>query len=231
MDETGLHWKHALYSTLAPKAMRHSSRMTLLLCVNSTGSDRLPVWVIASEKKPDSLDGLDPGASGAVWYSSESISMTSDPMQEWLSNFYSHIGSQRSVILLLDNLSAHQKGVRLAPPPSNIRIQWLPPGTTDRNQPLDQRVIRAFKSGYRKIWQMHIIEKMYKEPGNPIHTVSPELAVHWIVQIWKHGIKNQTIHKSFHESSVLQPQPPSSLASRDLPDPAARPGGFVDLSE
>jgi DDE superfamily endonuclease. len=63
-------------------------------------------------------------------------------MREWLLSFYSHIGIQRSVLLLMDNFSAHLQGVELTPPPSNIRIQWLPTNTTNIYQPLDQGIIK-----------------------------------------------------------------------------------------
>lgn len=215
MDEILLSWRHPFYTALAPESTKNCSQMTLALCVNSTGSDRFPVWTITSEKKPISLDGSDPRAFGAVWQSSEIISMTSEAMQEWLLYFYSYIGARRSVILLLDNVQAHKKGVELTPPPPNIRIQWLPPGTTSRYQPLDQGINRTLKNHYRQIWLKHMIQKLYDgESMNPIHTVSPELAVRWVIQIWKNQITHETINDCFRKSSVI-PSRFSSFASED----------------
>ena len=67
MDETVLSWRHALYGALVPESAKDSSQITLALCVSATGSDRLPVWAISSEKKPVSIDWLDPKSFGAVW--------------------------------------------------------------------------------------------------------------------------------------------------------------------
>ena len=211
MDESLISWKHVLYPALAPESAKHSTQMTLALCVNSTGSDKMPVWIITSEKKPISLDGLDPRAFGAVWQFSETMSMTSRVMQEWLLNFYSHIGSKRSVILILDNTKPHREGIKSTPPPTNIQIQWLPPGTTNHYQPLDQGINHTLKKHYRQIWLKRIFQNMYGgSPMNPSHTTSPELAVHWIAQIWKHQISSKLIQNGFYKSSILQTQPTSN---------------------
>lgn len=193
--------------------------MTLVLCVNTTGSDRLPVWIIGPEGKPSTMRELDTGASGATWHFSKNPSMTYLAMQEWLLYFYSHIGKKRSIILLLDNLGAHRKGVKLAPPLSNIRIQWLPPKCTSLYQPLDQGIIRTFRSHYQRIWLKYMIQKMYGDFANPLHTISPELAVYWILQIWQHHITCETIHTCFQKSGIIQPKR-SSLTSERLSDPS-----------
>lgn len=218
MDESLLSWKHVQCPALAPELMRQGTQMTLALCVNSTGTDKLPAWVITSEKKPISLDVSNPETFGAAWKSSESMLMTSGLMQEWLLYFYSHIGNKRSVILLLDNVHHHKEGLKSSPPPSNIRIQWLPPGTTKRYQPLDQGINRVLKNHYRQLWLKRVFQNLYdEEPINPIHTMSSELAVHWLAQIWKHEVTNKTIQNSFDKSTLLQPRQ-LSIASKDLPD-------------
>lgn len=211
MDETRLHWKHVLHATLAP----NTSLMTLLLCVNSTGSDRLPIWIMGSEKEPVSFHELDPEMAGAVWLPTENQSMIHTVMEKWLLYFYSHVGNERSVVLLLDNLGAHRKGVELTPPPSNIRIQWLPPRSTSRYQPLDLGIIGTLRSHYQKIWLKNMIPKIYGDFVNPVPTMPPELAVCWILQVWKHHIANTTIHDCFCKSSVIQHQHPF-LTSGDM---------------
>lgn len=54
---------------------------------------------------------------------------------------------QRRVLLVMDNCSAHDvTGLHL----KNVNIQFLPPNSTSRLQPLDQGIIALFKRDYRK---------------------------------------------------------------------------------
>ena len=75
--------------------------------------------------------------------------MNSFIMKDWLLAFYRHIGPH-IVLLTMDNLPAYLSGLELAPPLSNIRIQWLPPNSTSRFQPLNQGIIQNFKVYYQK---------------------------------------------------------------------------------
>lgn len=134
MDETGLFWRRApstgLSSNNLPGIKKDKTRITLVACVNCTGADRLPLWIIGKSKVPRSLRGLNIQALGGVWTSNKKSWMTSLIMKDWLLAFYAHIGCQRSVLLLMDNFPAHLGGVELVPPPTNIRVQWLPSNST-----------------------------------------------------------------------------------------------------
>ena len=71
MDETGLFWRQATSSGLSthnrPGIKKDKSWITLVACVNSTGSDSLPIWFIGTAKTPLSLRGLSIRALGGVW--------------------------------------------------------------------------------------------------------------------------------------------------------------------
>lgn len=64
--------------------------------------------------------------------------MTGNIMEEWLTAFYRHIGTERKV-LTMDNFRGHKKGLIKLPPPPNVTVIWLPPNATSQFQPLDQR--------------------------------------------------------------------------------------------
>lgn len=223
MDETGLFWRQTPSSGLAtqlrPGMKKDKAWITLVVSVNSTGSDRLPIWIIGNAKTQRSLRGLNIEALGGVWKSNKKSWMNSLIMRDWLLHFYSHIGPQRSVLLILDNFSAHIQGVELTPPPSNIRIQWLPANSTSLFQPLDQGIINTLKIHYHRNWLQYMIQR-YEEFLDPINTMTLYHAVHWILQVWKHDITNTTIYNCFRKSSVIQPHLPC-LPSEPQPDLSA----------
>ena len=68
--------------------------------------------------------------------------------QEWLKDFDYQIaqkhGGQR-VLLLLDNCTSHKLQGLVLP---HVEVYFLPPNTTSKIQPMDARVIIAFKRCY-----------------------------------------------------------------------------------
>src|SRR5437762_8115798 len=107
MDETGLYWRRVISKGLTtaklPGAKKDKSRISLVLCSNATGSEKLPLWLIGKSKKPRALRSVNLQALGAVWKASTKAWMNSDIMADWLRTFYRYIGSSRQVLLLMDN--------------------------------------------------------------------------------------------------------------------------------
>jgi len=136
-------------------------------------------------------------------------------MAEWLQSFYSSIDSRRSVLLLMDNFSAHISGVELAPPPPNIRIQWLPPNATSLYQPLDQGIISNLKHYYKKQWIKFMIEQ-YEQLLDPHKIISLAFTVRWITTAWFSNLKNETIYRCFRKVKIQPQQEPISLPAELL---------------
>lgn len=92
MDETGLFWRRAPSSGLSSISLsnikKDKTRITLVVCVNCTGADHLPLWIIGNSKMPRSLHGLNIQALGGVWTSNKKSWMTSLIMKYWLLAFY-----------------------------------------------------------------------------------------------------------------------------------------------
>ena len=134
MDETGLFWRRmpngGLSSKGSPGYKKDKTRITLAVTTNATGSDRMPLWLIGTAKMPHALRKLNIPALGCVWRWNKNVWMRGDIMEEWFRSFYRHIGSERRVVLLLDNFSAHLSALDNAPPPSNIKVIFLPPNAT-----------------------------------------------------------------------------------------------------
>jgi hypothetical protein len=59
MDETGLYWRMTPSCGLAtrsqPGLKKDKTQISIVLCVNATGTDRLPVWIIGKSKNPQAL--------------------------------------------------------------------------------------------------------------------------------------------------------------------------------
>ncbi|KAL4121977.1 hypothetical protein QTP88_014392 [Uroleucon formosanum] len=72
--------------------------------------------------------------------------MTGDLFKSWLVKFDQKMRlNQRNVLLFIDNCTAHCT-INL----KSVRIEFLPPNTTSKLQPMDQGIIQNFKTLYRK---------------------------------------------------------------------------------
>ncbi len=206
MDETGLYWRmtpsRGLATQSRPGLKKDKSRVSLVLCVNSTATDRLPIWIIGKAKTPRALRGVNVSTMGGEWRANKKAWMNTAVMSEWLQAFYSHIGTTRQVLLTMDNFSAHYTGLELAPPPPNIRICWLPPNSTSRFQPLDQGVIQSFKSHYRRQWLSFMLD-CFSQDQDPRSQVNIRLAIRWILRSWNLHISSTTIYNCFRKSTLV----------------------------
>jgi hypothetical protein len=63
---------------------------------------------------------------------------------------------KRKILLFVDNATSHPKDLKL----KNIKIVFLPPNTTSICQPLDQGIIKNFKTWYRALILKHILARM-----------------------------------------------------------------------
>ena len=227
MGEYGLYWRQSVLDDRSPllSVRKGQSRIVIVACTNCTGSDRLPLRIIgqyAQGETPRSLRGINVRALGGVWRSEKAARMTSPVMREWLASFYSHVGTTRPILLLMEDFHAHVEGVNLAPPPTNIRIQWLPVNASGAlYQPLAQGIIGGLKTFYRKKLLQFMVGQYERSDLDPVDTVSLYHAVHWILQVWKYDLTSSAIYSSFRKTVVINPQIPSLPHEPDMPDLSA----------
>lgn len=205
VDETGLFWRmppsQSLSSGNRPGIKRDKTRISIVCCVNASGTDRLPIWVIGKARTPRALRNINIPAIGAEWRWNQKAWMSQIIMREWLLAFYRHIG-QRPVLLTMDNFAAHLAGLELAPPPPNIRICWLPKNSTSQYQPLDQGIIQNLKTYYRKQWLRYILYH-YEHNQDPLHAVTLLDCIRWLVRAWNHDVLSTTIIACFYKSTLV----------------------------
>ena len=199
MDETGLFWKmtpsRGLSTERMPGLKKNKARITLTLCSNATGSDKLPIWFVGKAKNPRAMARVNIRTMGGYWRWNQKAWMNQIIMKDWLEAFYAHIGT-RTVLLTMDNFSAHLVGLELAPPPPNVRICWLPPNTTSRFQPLDQGIIQSFKCHYRRQWLQFMLT-CFESEQDPLKHVNVYLAIRWSIRAWHNGVSTTTIYNCF----------------------------------
>ena len=140
---------------------------------------------------------------GVEWRSNSKAWMNTAIIVEWLKAFYILIGSIRSVLLLMDNFKPHINGVELQPPPSNTRIQWLPANSTSLYQPLDQGIVNATKSYYKRYWLRYMIEQ-YEQLNDPNRSVTILHAIKWAHISWHFDLTNSTIYRCFRRAKLSQ---------------------------
>lgn len=98
MYETALFWRKTISKVLAtesiPGTKKDKTRVSLVCCVNCTGSDRVLLWFLGVSKNPRQLRGVNFNALslGGTWRGNKKWWMTTELMKKWLASVYAHIG-------------------------------------------------------------------------------------------------------------------------------------------
>jgi hypothetical protein len=199
-DETGLFWAATPTWTIATKAQKGikevKARITILPCVNASGTDRLPLWVIGKSKSPRAFgrNNIRIQSLPITYHANKTAWMTGEIFTQWLSWFDSRMRG-RKVLLLLDNFSAHQRAVSEALDRNsliNTRVEWLPANTTSLIQPLDQGIINNLKVYYRKQLVEFYINEVHFD-RDPLASINIHTAILWLIDAYQRGIKDTTI--------------------------------------
>lgn len=186
-DETGLFFKCLPDKTLTFKnekchGGKHSKeRLTILLCTNSTGTEKFKPLMIGKSKKPRCFAGcrslpLDYEANKKAW-------MTGELFKKWLINTDKQmITAKRKILLFIDNCTAHD-----VPPLKAIKVKFLPANTTSQLQPLDQGIIKNFKTFYRK----EVVKKMITDmERNTVSSINVLQAMRMVDKAWRSVTSN-----------------------------------------
>ncbi|XP_014661713.1 PREDICTED: tigger transposable element-derived protein 4-like isoform X2 [Priapulus caudatus] len=125
--------------------MKAKERFTVMLCANMSGTEKLPLLVIAKSKAPRSFP-KDLKRLPVSYDSSRNAWMTEEIFHKWVEEWDRKLRLRaRHVCLLVDNCSAHPHDVEL----TNISVRFLPTHVTSIVQPMDIGVIRNWKGHYR----------------------------------------------------------------------------------
>jgi DDE superfamily endonuclease len=159
-DETGLFFKESTDRTFAFSShdlkgiKKDKSRITILLCTNTTGTKKLYPFVIGKHKKPRCLKNVNIAGLGVHYNANLSSWMTRDLFEGWANRFDRSLSNP--TLLIMDNASVHTintNGFRF------LKIIFIPPNTTSIAQPLDMGIIKSFKDNYKRYLLQHKVHK------------------------------------------------------------------------
>lgn len=225
LDEVGLFYSPNTSRTMIMSKKSLSlkntgrKRITLLMGVNATGSEKLCPLIIArsrwashQNKKSKSMKWTTTG-----W-------MTSSLFKEYLIRLNNYLGD-RHIVLFLDQSRVHPQDLNL----SNIKIIFFPAGTTSLLQPMDMGIFKAFKRFYKKKLSDYLNTCFTKNARFRLKNEATNIrhAIKWTHAAWN-DVTPLTIVKSFREAGFnvvesrdRKPSPNVSL-ERLLPRPSKK---------
>ncbi|XP_017761859.1 PREDICTED: tigger transposable element-derived protein 1-like [Eufriesea mexicana] len=184
-DEFTLFWKKMPERTYLSRDEESVSglkaskdRITLLLCSNASGDLVTKPMLINRSINPRAMKGIDKATLPVYWQADDKAWVTGVIFSDWFYNCFipevqdysKRKGIDFKALLLINNAPGHP--TNLSHPA--VRVVFLPPNTTSILQPLDQGIIRTFKSYYIRYSFELILEKIGRRPNSET-----------IAQIWK----------------------------------------------
>ncbi|XP_025197064.1 tigger transposable element-derived protein 6-like [Melanaphis sacchari] len=173
---------------------RSKERLTLLLAVNMTGTDKLKPLIIGKSKNPRCFScvksfPVDYTANKKAW-------MTSELFAEWLLRIDKQMKIQkRNILLFIDNCSAHNS----LPNCQAVKVKFLPQNPNSKLQPLNQGIIKTFKTLYRKEIVRKIISDMDDEKSTVIDILQ---AMRIVDRTWR-NVTTSTIVNCFRSCGFV----------------------------
>ena len=112
------------------KYLNSKDRLSLVLCTNMTGTDKLPPLIICKAEWPHALKRKGTGLNDLKvdYYHNSNGWRTAVVFEHWLKKWNESLTRQKChILLLVDNAPSH-----ITKEYSNIRVQYLPPNTTSK---------------------------------------------------------------------------------------------------
>ena len=158
MDESGLFYRmgprrsylsanERRSQTRGTEFNKHKERVTIVLSCNADGSHILPVQYIGSAANPRCFRDHHYDNQRLRYNSQKNGWMDSAGFNKWITWWYNEVKNQSPGpwLLIMDNCGGHEKDLELP----GLRIEYLPPRTTAKYQPLDLGLIAHSKVRYR----------------------------------------------------------------------------------
>lgn len=198
VDETGLFYQLMPSKTYSVKGeachggKMSKQRITVLLCSNADGSDKLEPIVIGKFQKPRCFKNS--VTLPCKYYSNKTAWMTADLFKKFLQAFDARMGTRnRNVVLFMDKCPAHPKDLGFL---RNVTVHFFPANCTSRLQPMDLGIIHSLKSKYRKAL---VLKALAFIDRNEVLKLNILQAMHMLTGAWK-MVSKETISNCFHKA-------------------------------
>ena len=216
MDVTGLFFRLEPNKTLATVPVsgtkKFKQRITVALCSNADGTDKLKLLVIAKAARPRCFPKTFDVQSVVQYHHNTKAWMTAIIFTEWLKCLERKMAAKkRHILLLLDNAPSHIHNVEL----TYVHIEMLPPNTTSHIQPMDARIIENFKLHYKTKLMQHYIREV--DAKGSFERINLKQAVYLVKDAWamvtEQTITNCLLHVRIMPSSDPTPSEVMQLNS------------------
>uniref|UniRef100_A0A8C0Z9I1 CENP-B homolog protein 2-like n=1 Tax=Cyanistes caeruleus TaxID=156563 RepID=A0A8C0Z9I1_CYACU len=181
MDETGLFYRLQPDRSLATKQLegkkQDKERLTIVICCNEDGSEKIPLWIIGKYTKPRCFKNVNLGSMDCEYRANKRAWMTGILFQEYVQQLDAKMDG-RKILLIADNCPAHPKNI--------------------------EGIIRAFKMHYRRRFYRNILEGF--EIGNPNpEKINVLEAMNLAISAWKIDVHSSTIANCFRHCKLRLP--------------------------
>ncbi|QBM85967.1 Tc5 transposase DNA-binding domain-containing protein [Metschnikowia aff. pulcherrima] len=225
MDECGLYWRRGPAMGLSTVQLpgptaEEKSRISITLCTNADGSDKLPPHFIGKSENPRAFGVTEKSTPKWEWTSNKIAWMTTEIMVEWLQDFSIHVGDKK-VLLLMDNFAPHRCAALQADTPETVRIEFLPANSTSIYQPLDRGIVHNAKQHYlkrllREQYHFYNLRSAATAAGSQTAVTKPLIslkdALWWFYEAWSEKVQPDSIQNCFRKSTLFEENHPEDEA-------------------
>ena len=214
-DETSFFWKSIQNNGLSTKGLPgkklDKTRMSVLVMMNATGSEKIRLLFIATAKKPRCF-GKKEGKDLGLWYFyNKKVWMTGEVFANALEELDARMKQTNwKILLLLDNFSGHKWREDKI---TNIEILFFSPNLTPFVQPADAGIIRCLKAIFRKLMLYRSLAREEAEEED-IFAINQLEAMRLLEEAWK-GVKQSTIINCWRHTGILPLNDEDASGSRD----------------
>ena len=214
-DETSFFWKSIQNNGLSTKGLPgrklDKTRMSVLVMMNATGTEKIRLLFIATAKKPRCF-GRKEGRELGLWYfHNKKAWMTGEVFANALEELDARMKqTNRKILLLLDNFSGHKWREEKI---TNIKVLFFSPNLTPFVQPADAGIIRCLKAIFRRLILCRSLDR--EDAGeDDIFAINQLEAMRLLEEAWR-SVKQSTIVNCWRHTGILPSNDEEASSSRD----------------